>query len=140
VDEAERAGQIVAGWEAVQAWLQDRIERFRAGGGGRVLLSQWGSTHVEKGGLRRFLRPQDQSVCVILNGGRFDTRLAFDRIVREKGWEARTFAWILPAQTRDADVVIHLPDSGGVPLEYLESTGSGLEHDGVVTRFRKAWR
>jgi hypothetical protein len=129
-------GEVLFGLANIYAYLQKIIDDFRKGSKGKVVMAEWGSAHVEKLGLPKFLPKKEQAVSIILTGGAHDTKLLFDQVVREMGMEDKTFIWILPDETREANVVIHLPNPHKETLEYMKQPPNGLYPKGVVTRFR----
>ena len=106
---ANAEGRIIWGTKNIYAYLQGVITGFKKQSRGKVILSKWGSSHTEKEGIEKYVDENDKSFCVVMNGGAYDTILVFDKVVRELGWEGKTFAWIVGENVRDADLVIHLP-------------------------------
>jgi hypothetical protein len=139
---AKAEGKVIFGIPQIYAYLQNLINTFKdktgPKGRGKVVFSLWGSSHVEKKGLPKYLPPKTLSLSVILNGGKHDTRSIFDAVIEELGLSGQAFIWVLPGDTRDADLIIHLPTDAGSKLEYRkEPPLEGFDPQGVVTILRK---
>ncbi|MCX5750709.1 MAG: hypothetical protein NT099_03425 [Candidatus Saganbacteria bacterium] len=134
--QAIKDGKVIFGEKNIYVYLQGIVGNFRKQSTGKVVMAEWGSSHVEKEGLPKYLPAKEQSLSIIITGGAYDTKLIFDEVVREMGLENEMFVWVLPDGVRDADIIVHLPVSKGKKIEYIKQPPNGFEPQGVVTRLR----
>ncbi|MBI5701057.1 hypothetical protein HZC34_04320 [Candidatus Saganbacteria bacterium] len=134
-ESARKSGNVIFGLAGIQAYLAKQVEEFKSSNTGKAGYIMWGSSHVEKFGSPKYVSKNDRSLSIILNGGRYDPDLSFDKVIRDMGLEDQMFAWILPSGTRDADVIIHLPINGSDPIN-AEPPPSFLEPKGAITYLR----